>query len=311
MSEDSMFGAAGQSPASREPVFPAADTTDVLSFGGPDAAPSPARRPGRVLLVSGVAVAAAIAIVAVVLASISSGPPATPAEELAAATHASAALNSESATLTEQLGLLGSIHGTFGVQRRPVLESAAITEAVAGQTVRVAMILTKSDVYLKLGKAGGLPGAPAGKWIKVPLTGQATSSVQSLLQSVSGQNPMTEMAMLAAGDHLRAAGTATVDGVPTTRYTGSLSVPNALKHLPASTRALLGGALKMINGDIQFSVWIDGSHLIRKLTETESIESVTAHVTTTYYGFNQPLVAKVPAAGQVTGMPAGAGLSGA
>ena len=148
-----MFGAAGQSPAGREPVFPAADTTDVLSFGGPDAAPSPARRPGRVLLVSGVAVAAAIAIVAVVLASISSGPPATPAQELAAATHASAALNSESATLTEQLGLLGSIHGTFGVQRRPVLESAAITEAVAGQTVRVAMILTKSDVYLKLGKA--------------------------------------------------------------------------------------------------------------------------------------------------------------
>ncbi len=306
-----MFGAAGPSPAGSEPVFPAADATDVLSFGGPESAPSPARRRGRVLLVSGIAVAAAIAIVAVVLTSISAGPPATPAQELAAATHASAALNSESAALTEQLGSLGSFHGTFGLQRRPFLESAEITEAVAGQNVRVAMILTKSDVYLKLGKAGGLPGVPSGKWIKVPLTGEATSSVQSLLQSLSGQNPMTEMAMLAAGDRLRAAGTATVDGVPTTRYTGFLSVSNALKHLSASTRALLGSALKMINGDIQFSVWIDGSHQIRKLTETESIESVTAHVTTTFYGFNQPLAAKVPSASQVVGMPAGAGLSGA
>ena len=301
-----MFGAAGHSAVGSEPVFPAADSTDVLSFGGAECAPSPARRRGRVLLVSGVAVAAAIAIVAVVLTSISSGPSATPAQELAAATHASAALNSESAALTEQLGSLGSIHGSFGVQRRPFLESVAMTEAVAGQNVRLAVILTKTDVYLKVGNPGGLPGVPAGKWIKVPLTGPATSSVQTVLQNLSGQNPLTKMAMLTAGDHLRTAGTATVDGVPTTRYTGTLSVSNALKHLPASTRALVGSALKMINGDIQFSVWIDGSHQIRKLTETESIESETAHVTTTFYGFNQPLAAKVPSASQVVGIPAGA-----
>ena len=78
-----------------------------------------------------------------------------------------------------------------------------------------------------------------------------------------------------------------------------------MKYLPASSRALMGGALKMTSGDVRFTVWIDGSHHVRKLTETETIDSVSARVTITFYGFNQPLAIKAPPASQVVSPPGG------
>ena len=271
----------------------------------PRAAAAPARgRSRRALVVIGAAAAVAIAAVAIALVTSSRPAAATPAQELAAATHASAALNSESAAVTEQLGSMGNVRGTFSWQRSPFLDVMSVTEDVAGAHVPLSMIVTRRAVYVQVGKMSGLPGLPAGKWIKIPLAGGGDSSVP-MLQGVSVMDPLAELKMLAAGHRVRAVGAATVGGVATTRYTGVISVDAGLKSLPASSQSRLGSVLKGMSGDIQFTVWIDGSHRVRKFTENVPTKPVTVRVSMTFYGFNQPLTVKVPSASQLARLPGG------
>lgn len=308
MADDDRTDVSEQPANGSEPGWPLpADQSGAIELGGGGPAGPQRRRRGRIAAAAGAAVAIAAVAVAEAQGPGSPAPAlATPAQALAAASQASSTLNSESATLVEQLGSAGTIRGTFADQRSPFLESMAMTEDVAGQHVPISMILTKNEMYLKVGGLPGMPGAATGKWIKIPLTGLGSGSpIASMLQNLTGQNPMSEVRMLSAGGHLRTVGTQTVGGVATTEYAGSFSLADAMKYLPASSRALMGGALKMISGAVRFTVWIDGSHRVRKLTETETIDSVTAHVTITFYRFNQPLAIKVPPASQVVSPPGG------
>ena len=167
--------------------------------------------------------AIAAAAVAVAVADGSGSPAvagATPAQAIATASEASSTLSSESATLVEQLGSAGTIRGTFAEQRSPFFESMAMTEDVAGQHVPISMILTKSEMYLKLSGLPGMPGAAAGKWIKIPLTGLGGGSpIASILQNLTGQIPMSEVRMLApaatcAGWELRLSAASRLPGTP-------------------------------------------------------------------------------------------------
>jgi hypothetical protein len=268
----------------------------------PRAAAAPARgRSRRPLVAIGAAVAVAIAAVAIALVTSSRPAAATPAQELAAATHASAALNSESAAVTEQLGSMGNFRGTFSWQRSPFIDVMSVTEDVAGAHVPLSVIVTKRAMFVQVGKMSGLPGLPAGKWIKIPLAGGGDSSVPML----AVMDPLAELKMLAAGHRVRAVGAATVGGVATTRYTGVISVAAGLKSLPASSQSRLGSVLKGMSGDIQFTVWIDGSHRVRKFTENVPAKPVTVRVSMTFYGLNRPLTVKVPSASQLARLPGG------
>ena len=262
------------------------------------------RRRKRTLAITGAAAAVAIAAVAIALGTSSRPAAATPAQELAAATHASVALNSESATVTEQLGSMGTVHGTFSWQRSPFLDAMSVTVDVGGQHVPISAIVTGHATYVQGGHPSGTPGLPAGKWLKI-LVASSPDTAIPMLQGVSVTDPLAELRMLAVGHHVRAAGPATVDGVATTRYTGVISVDAGLKSLPASLRSETGNVLNWASADIPFSVWIDGSHRIRKFTENVSVQPVTVRVSMTFYGFNQPLRIKVPTASQLWLVPNG------
>lgn len=284
------------------------DTTQPSQFTGwadpqqPGAAAAPPRRRRRRALAAiGAGAAVAIAGAAVALGTSSQPAAATPAQELAAATHAAAALNSESAAVTMQLGSLGTVRGTFSWQRRPFIDAISMTEHVAGRHVQVSMIETMNAIYLR---GGMIPGVPSGKWIKIPM-GHGRASSLPMLPGISGMDPLAELRMLAAGHHLRAAGPATVDGVATTRYNGDFSADAGLKALTGSSQSGLSSVLKATGGDIPFSVWIDGSHQVRKFTENVSIKPVTMRLSMMFYGFNQPLTAKVPSASQLARRPGG------
>src|SRR5215475_10262220 len=136
----------------------------ATGWPGPDqpaTAAAPRRRSRRMLAAMGATAAVAIAAAAIALVTSSRPAAATPAQELAAATHASAALNSESAAVTEQLGSMGTVHGTFSWQRRPFIDAMSLTEDVAGHHVPLSMIVTRNALYMKVGNTFGLPGVPA------------------------------------------------------------------------------------------------------------------------------------------------------
>jgi hypothetical protein len=249
-----------------------------------------------------VGVAAAVAI-AVHNGSKKTGPvQLTAAQAVQQAARQQSGVNSESATISEHLSgqVNAAISGTVELQRKPLLMAMNLTAGSNSQPVTVHGIITSSAMYLKLGGPAGLPKELAAKWLKIPLTGlKKSSEFGALEQELQKSNPNSQLAGLLAASHLRVVGTQVVSGVSTTRYDGSFAPAAAVKALPAAQRNVLGPGLKLIKGDVAFSAWIDSSHHVRKLRETESTGDVTIVVECTYGQFNRPVKIALPPPRQV------------
>jgi hypothetical protein len=284
-----------------------ATPSDTVEFG--DSAPSSSPRPRRRLVVATSAGAvAAVAVAAIAIAATGGfSSSQSPAQVLAAAAHNSSTVNSLSATYSDQISgqASGSITGSVQEIRKPLQMSITMTESLDGQTIPLSAVLTDSDMYMKFGSIAGLPSELAGKWLEFSLSSLGGGEFSSLLQSVQNENPTSQAQELLAAKNLRADGTQVIDGVQTTRYTGSFTPAAALKVLSPSERAALGPAMKQIQGNINFSVWIDGNDHIRKFTEVETVASETVNVTFTFQSFNQPVTVTIPPASQVVRYPGG------
>ena len=231
----------------------------------------------------------------------------TAAQVVQQAARKQSSVNSESATISEQISgqSNATISGTVELQRKPLLMAMNLREAGTSQQVTVRGIITRSAMYLKLGGAAGMPKQLATKWLKIPLTGLKKSSVFGVLQQeLQIDNPNSQLAGLITASHLRVVGTQDVSGVTTTKYAGSFAPAAAIKALPAAQRDVLGPGLKLLKGDVAFSVWIDSSHHVRKFQETESTGDVTIVVACTYSSFNQPVKITLPQPRQVYSPPA-------
>lgn len=271
------------------------------------------RRRGRGRLAAGTAVvvAAAVAAAVVLTTSGSGGQPAavlTPRQVLVAAVHRAAGVTSMSGQISIRTSGQNSlaVNGSVQLQNSPLLMSEHMTMALAGQSIPVSMVANSSAIYLSLGGGlgAGLPAVDQGKWLKIPYSELGLGSeFASLQQSLQNANPLTQEQQLLAATHLRKAGTAEVDGVPVTRYSGQVAPSAALKELPAATRAQLAPELKQLTGNIAVSAWIDGQHRIRKLTETEKVAGSTVLTTATITSYNQPVHVTIPPASQVVVPP--------
>jgi hypothetical protein len=218
-------------------------------------------------------------------------------------------LHSESATVSEQLSgqVTQTITGTVELQREPLLMAMDVSLSSGSEAETMRATVTDSEMYLKLSNVPGMPRYLAAKWLKIPLTGLgAASPFASLQHAVQNENPASQLAGLAAAEHLHAGGTQAVNGVATTKYTGSFVPSAALKALPAAQRNALGQYLKLIKGDVRFSVWIDSSHYVRKIQETESTGDVSISLECTYGSFNQPVKIALPRPRQIYSLPASA-----
>jgi hypothetical protein len=265
-----------------------------------------------------VAAAAAILAIGVVVAVVTvvahngsknGSPQLTATQIVQQATRQQNGLHSESAAFTEHLSgqVAETVTGTVELQRKPLLMAMDMNLTGASQAMTMRAILTDNQMYIKLSNVAGLPRYLAAKWLRIPLIGLGPSSLfASLQQEVQNENPASQLAGLAAAEHLHAAGTQVVNGVTTTKYTGSFAPSAALKALPAAQRSALGEYLKLIKGDVRFSVWIDGSHYVRKVQETESTGDVSISLECTYGSFNQPVKIALPRPRQIYSPPASA-----
>lgn len=78
-----------------------------------------------------------------------------------------------------------------------------------------------------------------------------------------------------------------------------------MKLVPASQRAFVGTALRQISGNIDFTVWIDGSNQVKQLAETETVAGQSVHVVITVLACNQPVNVTIPSSGELYNLPAG------
>jgi hypothetical protein len=110
--------------------------------------------------------------------------------------------------------------------------------------------------------------------------------------------------LFAATKNVHVIGSQTVDGVPTTEYAGSFQASELAKVLAPGLRNTLGPALQALgNGTVNFHIWIDGQHEVRKETEVDSAGGLNISTSVTITAINQPVHIAIPPASQTFNQP--------
>lgn len=237
------------------------------------------------------------------------GHAASAVQELTLAASAAQKVNSFAAHLTiSSSGTLSThLSGTLEEQVRPtLLASEKFSLQSQGTAVPGGMqtLLTGNAIYLKMSTLAKVMGK---QWVKIPFSSLKKStgiSLAPLIHQLQGNNPLAQTQMLPAASNVHQVGTASIGGVSTTEYAGSLDIAKSMAKLDPSLRKLVGPALKATGiTTANFKVWVDGQHQVRKLTESES--GGTTHFTTvmTIISINQPVHITAPPASQVAGLP--------
>jgi len=144
-------------------------------------------------------------------------------------------------------------------------------------------------------------------WVAMPVSQVSKSSGMNLSQLFSettGNNPLAESQILGGATSVRQVGTGTMDGVPVTEYTGTLSIDKSLSDLSGSVKTQLEQAVASEGfTTATFTVWIDGQHRVRRDVVIETGKDVTEKVDVTLTSINQPSSITVPPAGQTAPLP--------
>jgi hypothetical protein len=242
-------------------------------------------------------------------ASSSGGHAVSASQALTLAASAAQKVNSFAANMTITSGGALSTHlsGTLQEQVRPtLLASETFSLKSAGATVPGGMqaLLTGSAMYLKMKTLAGVLGKP---WVKIPFSSlkkKTGISLAPLIHQLQGSNPLAQAQMLPAATNVHKVGSATIGGVPTTEYAGTLNVAKSLAKLGPGLRKLIGPALKATGiTTSNFRVWVDAQHQVRQISQTEGGGSYNISSVMTITAINQPVHITPPPASQVASLP--------
>jgi hypothetical protein len=281
-----------------------------------------ARAAGTPLYAAGLTAILAAALTACGSSSGSGGSSAAPTAPLAAvrlAAQTSTGANSFTGTLSLQASVKGgtasssgntTLNATFTEQLRPALLAEVDVQSMktAGTSLPGGMteILNASTLYMK---ASFLTQAlhTTKPWISLSLSAVGKSSGVNLSQifsQASSSSPLAESQLLGGATSVRKVGTGTVDGVPVTEYTGTLSLDKGLKYLSANSRSQLQKEFSAAGlTTATFTVWIDGKNTVRKAVIKENGSTISETVTTTITSIDQPVNVQIPPASQTTPFP--------
>jgi hypothetical protein len=227
----------------------------------------------------------------------------TPAAQQALLTAATQSQQINSAVTTVQVKVAGSQAsteaGTIQYQLKPsLLMGEDMKIAADGGHSEIKMILTPTDMYFSE------PGLSASQtWMKYSLSALKGSSASfaQLIQSMQSNNFTSQTQVFTAAKNARQVGTATIGGVPTTEYAGSLRASDALMALSPSVRKIIGPQLQKLGDSvISFHEWIDAQHQVRQVVENETVQGHDVTTTMNVTGINQPVQITLPAASEVT-----------
>jgi hypothetical protein len=265
----------------------------VLSTPSSPTGPAPARRGGPLARLTGgrnriVAFAGAvIAIAAVVFVLVSStstklDPVAQAATRSASAPgyRARISMAMTSPALPGEITMTGggvvssSAHAASMSMTMTFPNVPQLTTELGGNSLQINEILHGTTVYVELPQALASKLPFSKKWIAVDtLKAAGLSGVSSLTGGFGAgtSDPSQFLQYLrAASDSVVTAGHARIDGYNTTHYQAQLDFGKVANALPASERAAVQKALAALQqeaqlGTIPVDVWIDRSHLVRRI----------------------------------------------
>jgi hypothetical protein len=201
-----------------------------------------------------------------------------------------------------------SLSGTMQQQTTPtplaVADFGSVT--VSGQPVSggIDEIINSNGIYVKMSTLAKETGKP---WLEIPvseLSKVSGANFSQLLQNGSN-DPLVQAQMLASSDNVKKVGTATINGVPTTEYTGTYPVSAGLAKLPAASRSKIAAQLQQLGLTTEhFTVWLDDQQQVRKVVSSAKGTSESVASTIVVTSVNHPVTATIPPASQVSTVPA-------
>jgi hypothetical protein len=231
----------------------------------------------------------------------------TPDQAIIAAADHTATITSAAATLTENVGSGQEvISGSFVEVLKPsVRVGMNLNVSASGSSEAVGAIVSDQAIWVKI---AALKQETGKAWVKIPFSAlnKSASSSAAVFKSLQSLNPAQQTATLTAARNVRKVGTQTVAGVPTTEYAGSIVPAEAEAKLTPALRKELAPQLKEISGNVQFSVWIDGSGYVRKEVTRESAAGKQISTTVVFTALNKPVHIAVPPASQTAVLPSSA-----
>jgi hypothetical protein len=196
-----------------------------------------------------------------------------------------------------------TMSGTLQQQTGPSPLAAADFGSVTiqGQPIQggIQEIINSSGVYLKLAPLAQQTGKP---WLEVPasdLSKLSGASFSQLLQNGSN-DPLVQAQMLASSTDVKKVGTATINGMPTTEYTGTYPITAGLAKLPAASRSKIAAQLRAMGLTTErFTVWLDDQQQVRKLVSAAKGSSEQVASTIVVTSVNQPVRVTLPPPSEV------------
>jgi hypothetical protein len=201
---------------------------------------------------------------------------------------------------------------TFAEQLHPsLLASVNVASLSSGATSMpggLAEIVTPSTFYMKWSYLTQLLHTSK-PWLAIPISSVSQSSginLSQILDQTTGSGPLSQSQELQGATSVRQVGTGSVDGVPVTEYTGTLSLDKSISYLSGAAKAQLQQAMANAGlTEATFTVWIDGQHTVRKAVVTESGKDITETIATTITSINQPVNIALPTASETSPLPTG------
>lgn len=264
--------------------------------------------PSRWIILAGAAGAAAVAVAGCSASPGTAYSPSSAQRAVKLAASTSQKVDSLTASLTEHLSGTKSGGMTGSVQLRlkpsPIVQARFQVTAAGSHAIQMAEILTGKAIYLKNPAFTTKAGKP---WIRInisQLSARSGIGIASMLANLEGSNPLDQTALFTASKDVRAVGSRTVGGVPTTEYAGSYLPADAYAQLSTRMRMLLGPMLRSLGSNrVRFHVWIDAQHLIRKANDTEDVRGQTYLTTFDVTSVNKPVKITLPSSKQIGSAP--------
>jgi hypothetical protein len=205
-----------------------------------------------------------------------------------------------------------SMTATMAEQVRPSLQAEVQigTLSAAGSALPGGMteLITPSNFYMKwpfLTQELHL----AKPWLVIPVSALSKSSgvdLSQIFSQATSSSPLNESQMLAGASRVRKVGTGTIDGVPVTEYTGTVSIDKGMQYLSGSAKTAMEKEVASAGlSTATFTVWVDSQQVMRKAVITENGTALTEVITVTITSLNRPVSIPIPAASQTTSLPAG------
>jgi hypothetical protein len=201
-----------------------------------------------------------------------------------------------------------TISGTMQEQTQPSVLAVANLSSVTAQGQQIPggiqEIISSSGLYLKMAQLARQTGKP---WVEIPVSALSKMSGVSFTQLLQNSNndPLTQTQMLSSSTNVKKVGTATVNGVKTTEYTGTYPITAGLAKLPAASRSRIASQLKAMGLTTEhFTVWLDGQQQVRKVVSSAKGTSEQVASTVTVTSVNQPVSVTLPPASQTATVPA-------